>query len=69
MLVLAAVNPQPLLVIGFALAGLFLSVFYVAPPFNLKRHGLGELDVFLDLGSADDRWHVSLSRPGPCRPG
>src|SRR6476646_5280515 len=43
MLVLAAVNPQPLLVIAYALAGLFLSVFYVAPPFNLKRHGLGEL--------------------------
>jgi 1,4-dihydroxy-2-naphthoate octaprenyltransferase len=50
MLVLAAVNPQPLLVIAFALAGLFLSVFYVAPPFNLKRHGLGELDVFLTWG-------------------
>lgn len=50
MLVLAAVNPQPLLVVGFALAGLFLSVFYVAPPFNLKRHGLGELDVFLTWG-------------------
>ena len=25
-------------------------VFYVAPPFNLKRHGLGELDVFLTWG-------------------
>jgi 1,4-dihydroxy-2-naphthoate polyprenyltransferase len=50
MLVLAAVNPQPLLVIGFALAGLFLSVFYVAPPFNLKRRGLGEVDVFLTWG-------------------
>jgi 1,4-dihydroxy-2-naphthoate octaprenyltransferase len=50
MLILAAVNPQPLLVIAFALAGLFLSVFYVAPPFNLKRHGLGELDVFLTWG-------------------
>jgi 1,4-dihydroxy-2-naphthoate octaprenyltransferase len=50
MLVLAAGNPQPALVIAFALAGLFLSVFYVAPPFNLKRHGLGELDVFLTWG-------------------
>ncbi len=50
MLVLAATNAQPLLVIAFALAGLFLSVFYVAPPFNLKRHGLGELDVFLTWG-------------------
>ncbi len=38
------------LVIAFALAGLFLSVFYVAPPFNLKRHGLGEVDVFLTWG-------------------
>jgi len=50
MLILAAVNAQPLLVIGFALAGLFLSVFYVAPPFNLKRRGLGEVDVFLTWG-------------------
>jgi len=38
------------LVVVFALAGLFLSVFYVAPPFSLKRHGLGELDVFLTWG-------------------
>ncbi|MEX2546624.1 MAG: prenyltransferase [Chloroflexota bacterium] len=38
------------LVIAFALAGLFLSVFYVAPPLNLKRHGLGEVDVFLTWG-------------------
>ena len=38
------------LVIVFALAGLFLSVFYVAPPFRLKQHGLGELDVFLTWG-------------------
>jgi 1,4-dihydroxy-2-naphthoate octaprenyltransferase len=38
------------LVIAFALAGLFLSVFYVAPPFSLKRRGLGELDVFLTWG-------------------
>ena len=50
MLVLAAMSPQPLLVVAFALAGLFLSVFYVAPPFSLKRHGLGEVDVFLTWG-------------------
>ena len=50
MLALAATNQQPLLVVAFALAGLFLSVFYVAPPLNLKRHGLGELDVFLTWG-------------------
>ena len=50
MLVLAALSPQPALVVAFALAGLFLSVFYVAPPFRLKQHGLGELDVFLTWG-------------------
>jgi 1,4-dihydroxy-2-naphthoate octaprenyltransferase len=50
MLVLAARSPQPILLIGFALAGLLLSVFYVAPPFSLKRRGLGELDVFLTWG-------------------
>ena len=50
MLVLAARSPQPWLIIGFALAGLFLSVFYVAPPLRLKWHGLGELDVFLTWG-------------------
>src|SRR5688572_5386590 len=38
------------LVIAFAVAGLFLSVFYVAPPFNLKQHGLGEVDVLLTWG-------------------
>ena len=38
------------LVIAFALAGLFLSVFYVAPPLNLKKHGLGEVDVFMTWG-------------------
>jgi 1,4-dihydroxy-2-naphthoate octaprenyltransferase len=38
------------LVIAFALAGLFLSVFYVAPALNLKRIGLGEVDVFLTWG-------------------
>ncbi len=38
------------LVLVFALAGLFLSVFYVAPPLNLKRIGLGEVDVFVTWG-------------------
>ena len=50
LIALALRSPQPLLVVGFALAGLFLSVFYVAPPFSLKRRGLGELDVFLTWG-------------------
>ena len=34
----------------FALAGLFISVFYVAPPIRLKHHGLGESGVFVVWG-------------------
>ena len=34
------------LVAAFALAGLFISVFYVAPPISLKKRGLGEPGVF-----------------------
>jgi 1,4-dihydroxy-2-naphthoate octaprenyltransferase len=34
----------------FALAGLFVSVFYVAPPLKLKQRGLGEPGVFLVWG-------------------
>lgn len=37
-------------VLVFALAGLFISVFYTAPPVRLKRIGLGELSVFLVWG-------------------
>ena len=37
-------------VAGFAAAGLFISVFYVAPPISLKRRGLGEPGVFLTWG-------------------
>ena len=37
-------------IIAFALAGLFVSVFYVAPPIRLKHHGLGEPGVFLVWG-------------------
>jgi 1,4-dihydroxy-2-naphthoate octaprenyltransferase len=37
-------------VIAFALAGLFISVFYVAPPLKLKHHGLGEPGVFIVWG-------------------
>jgi 1,4-dihydroxy-2-naphthoate octaprenyltransferase len=37
-------------VIGFALAGLFVSVFYVAPPIRLKHIGLGEPGVFIVWG-------------------
>jgi len=35
---------------AFALAGLFVSVFYVAPPLRLKHHGFGEPGVFLVWG-------------------
>ena len=38
------------LVIVFALAGLFISVFYTAPPIRLKRIGLGELGVLIVWG-------------------
>jgi 1,4-dihydroxy-2-naphthoate octaprenyltransferase len=48
MLYLASVRGP--LVIVFALAGLFISVFYVAPPIRLKHIGLGEPGVFLVWG-------------------
>lgn len=38
------------LVIAFALAGLFISVFYTVPPLRLKRIGLGEPSVFVIWG-------------------
>jgi 1,4-dihydroxy-2-naphthoate octaprenyltransferase len=38
------------LVPAAALAGLFISVFYVAPPLKLKHHGLGEPGVFVVWG-------------------
>jgi 1,4-dihydroxy-2-naphthoate octaprenyltransferase len=45
---LASVRGWP--IVAFALAGLFISVFYVAPPLKLKHHGLGEPGVFLVWG-------------------
>src|SRR5215831_10955416 len=48
LLALVAVRGWP--VAAFALAGLFISVFYVAPPLKLKHHGLGEPGVFLVWG-------------------
>jgi 1,4-dihydroxy-2-naphthoate octaprenyltransferase len=48
LVVLATARGWP--VVGFALAGLFVSVFYVAPPLRLKHHGLGEPGVFLVWG-------------------
>jgi 1,4-dihydroxy-2-naphthoate octaprenyltransferase len=38
------------LVAVFALSGLFISVFYVAPPIKLKHRGLGEPGVFVVWG-------------------
>jgi 1,4-dihydroxy-2-naphthoate octaprenyltransferase len=37
-------------VAAFAFGGLFISVFYVAPPISLKRRGLGEPGVFATWG-------------------
>lgn len=48
LLALTAVRGWP--VVAFALAGLFISVFYVAPPLRLKHHGLGEPGVFVVWG-------------------
>ena len=48
MLFLASIRGP--LVIAFALAGLFVSVFYVAPPIRLKHIGLGEPGVFVVWG-------------------
>ena len=39
-----------LYVLLFAALGLFLSIAYVAPPFNFKRRGLGEASVFIVWG-------------------
>src|SRR5262249_2111220 len=48
LLVLVSARGWP--VAAFALAGLFISVFYVAPPLKLKHHGLGEPGVFVVWG-------------------
>jgi 1,4-dihydroxy-2-naphthoate polyprenyltransferase len=48
MCVLTAARGWP--VVAFALAGLFISVFYVAPPVRLKHHGLGEPGVAIVWG-------------------
>jgi 1,4-dihydroxy-2-naphthoate octaprenyltransferase len=37
-------------VAAFALGGLFISIFYVAPPIKLKHRGLGEPGVFVVWG-------------------
>jgi 1,4-dihydroxy-2-naphthoate polyprenyltransferase len=48
MLVLVVERGWPIL--AFALAGLFISVFYVAPPLRLKARGLGEPSVAIVWG-------------------
>jgi 1,4-dihydroxy-2-naphthoate octaprenyltransferase len=48
MVYLALATGWPILI--FALAGLFISVFYVAPPLKFKHHGLGEPAVFIVWG-------------------
>lgn len=48
MIVLFAVRGWP--VAAFAVAGLLISVFYVAPPLRLKHRGLGEPGVFIVWG-------------------
>ena len=37
-------------VLAFGLAGFFLSFAYTTPPLRLKKHGLGEPDVFITWG-------------------
>jgi 1,4-dihydroxy-2-naphthoate octaprenyltransferase len=48
MVVLASQRGWP--VIAFAVGGFLLSYAYTAPPLRLKKHGLGEPDVFLTWG-------------------
>jgi 1,4-dihydroxy-2-naphthoate octaprenyltransferase len=49
-ILIALVAARGWAVAAFALAGLFVSVFYVAPPLRLKHHGLGEPGVFVVWG-------------------
>src|SRR5215475_14225127 len=50
LILIALVSVRGWPVAAFALAGLFISVFYVAPPLKLKHRGLGEPGVFLVWG-------------------
>ena len=49
-ILVALVATRGPLVAVFALSGLFISFFYVAPPITLKKRGLGEPGVFLVWG-------------------
>jgi len=44
------VSQRGWLIVAFALAGLFISVAYTAPPLRLKKRGMGEPGVFLIWG-------------------
>src|SRR5215813_373142 len=50
LILIALVSVRGWPVAAFALAGLFISVFYVAPPLKLKHRGLGEPGVFVVWG-------------------
>jgi len=49
-ILLALASARGPAVVSFALLGLFISVFYVAPPLKLKHRGLGEPGVFVVWG-------------------
>jgi len=49
-IMLAIASQRGLLVVAFAVGGLALSYAYTAPPLRLKKHGLGEPDVFVTWG-------------------
>ena len=49
-IMLAIASQRGPLVVAFAVGGLALSYAYTAPPLRLKKHGLGEPDVFLTWG-------------------
>ena len=49
-IMLFLVSQRGWLIVAFALAGLFISVAYTAPPLRLKKRGLGEPGVFLIWG-------------------
>jgi 1,4-dihydroxy-2-naphthoate octaprenyltransferase len=49
-ILLVLVDARGPAVVTFALLGLFVSVFYVAPPLKLKHRGLGEPGVFVVWG-------------------
>jgi 1,4-dihydroxy-2-naphthoate octaprenyltransferase len=54
-------------VAAFALMGLFIAVFYVAPPIKLKHRGLGELGVLLLWGPlmTGGTYYVTTGAPEP----